>query len=271
MANYSVIQCNDLDLENTLAFILIYCKLQKEHDIFSADTKSPEKDWEKWDVSQTCNWLSEIHIKPETIQCFRDEEINGKALRALTENQLKMMSVKMGEITLIVKQRNLLFHSVCVEENTDNTAPGNPPILERIDQKPCSFQKPLDPLCLYETDKFLPKPAHGGSLLDVRHHYVNLPRITVSCLERVAMEFASACLNSSTNATIHFGVRGGPPDEAGRITGLPLSGQLTHLDVASSVEKYLYKEQWSIAKECISSYRVVKVRKGTNNATKNNW
>ncbi len=221
-------------------------------------------EWEKWDVEQTCDWLTEVGIKAETIKRFREEDINGKALEALTESQLRMMSLKMGEITLIMKQRNGLLQSMCTEGDMDKT-PEDQCTHERIDQKPCFFRKPLDPMQLYEKGKFLPKPEAGGSLLDVRHHYVSLARFNVSSLESIAMEFASACLNSRTNATIHFGVRGGSPGEAGKIIGHPISRQIQQLDVSSSVELYFYRDQWSIAKECISSYRVVKLRNDSAN------
>lgn len=75
-----------------------------------------------------------------------------------------------------------------------------------------------------------------------------------------AFKFASACMNSRTNGTIHFGVKDRPHAEHGEIVGVKVTNKAAFIDHFNQmIKKYFEESDINEAKKCIREPRFVEV------------
>uniref|UniRef100_UPI00398E739A serine/threonine-protein kinase/endoribonuclease IRE1 isoform X1 n=2 Tax=Pristiophorus japonicus TaxID=55135 RepID=UPI00398E739A len=70
---------------------------------------------EEWDENHVRTWLKWIRVKDAHIQSLYDQEVTGAVLQVISEDDLKDLNVKKGQIQLILKKRNELLNSQSLE------------------------------------------------------------------------------------------------------------------------------------------------------------
>ncbi|XP_021243866.1 sterile alpha motif domain-containing protein 9-like [Numida meleagris] len=117
----------------------------------------------------------------------------------------------------------------------------------------------------YTQHSILNVPETGPlNLIDPAHEFKLLTN-TENALEKdikmkfsnEVFRFASACMNSRTNGTIHFGVRDNPHGEIEGIKVTKKEAYIDHFNIY--IEKYFVREYIGIAKACIREPRFVEV------------
>ncbi|NXJ67539.1 SAM9L protein, partial [Rostratula benghalensis] len=149
---------------------------------------------------------------------------------------------------------------------------------ENVSEKPLSSsQHPTGNMCMpYPFDNFsdgtryiqyniLNVPETGPlNLIDPAHEFKLFTNTEKATEEDIMMKFsndvfkfASACMNSRTNGTIHFGVRDSPH---GKIEGVKVTKKEAYINhLNTSIAKYFHGHYLSIAKACIREPRFVEV------------
>lgn len=111
---------------------------------------------------------------------------------------------------------------------------------------------------------FLQPETGPLNLIDPIHEFKALTNTGTATEEDVKMKFsnevfrfASACMNSRTNGTIHFGVKDNPH---GEIVGVNISSKDALIDHFNlMIKKYFEENEVTIAKKCIREPRFVEV------------
>ncbi|KAL1023681.1 hypothetical protein UPYG_G00044490, partial [Umbra pygmaea] len=105
---------------------------------------------------------------------------------------------------------------------------GNASTLEKRICPPRPFDR-NDPLFTYKQTDTLPPEVGPSNLIDPVHEYKLLPgteeaseNYILDKFSRDVFCFSAACMNSRTNGTIHFGVRGSPGNMHGKVVGQKL-------------------------------------------------
>lgn len=112
---------------------------------------------------------------------------------------------------------------------------------------------------------YILQPETGPlNLIDPVHEYKEMTNTETATEEDIKMKFseevfrfASACMNSRTNGTIHFGVKDKPH---GEIIGLKISSKETFIDHFNlMIERYFDCDEVNTARKCIREPRFVEV------------
>lgn len=150
-----------------------------------------------------------------------------------------------------------------MEEQRGDTKETPPPIEPSCRAHP--FNR-FDELWRYKSNFILQPETGPQNLIDPIHEFKALTNTEKAAEEDVKMkfsnevfEFASACMNSRTNGTIHFGVKDKPH---GQIVGVKLANitknaLIDHFD--KMIDKYFEEHQVQQAKTCIRGPRFVEV------------
>lgn len=145
------------------------------------------------------------------------------------------------------------------------------------EQSQSSSQHPTRNMCMphpfdnfsdgtrYTQHNILNVPETGPlNLIDPAHEFKLLTNTENALEEDIKMKFsnevfrfASACMNSRTNGTIHFGVRDNPQGEIEGIKIVKKEGYIDHFN--KYIEKYFVGEYIRTAKACIREPRFVEV------------
>ncbi|KAM8979959.1 sterile alpha motif domain-containing protein 9-like [Sarcophilus harrisii] len=118
--------------------------------------------------------------------------------------------------------------------------------------------------CRYIQHYILQPETGPLNLIDPVHEFKLLTNTEVATEEDIKMKFsnevfrfASACMNSRTNGTIHFGVKDKPH---GEIVGMKITNTdafIDHFNV--KIKQYFRDDQVNLARECIREPRFVEV------------
>ncbi|KAM5303852.1 sterile alpha motif domain-containing protein 9-like isoform 1-T5 [Glossophaga mutica] len=110
----------------------------------------------------------------------------------------------------------------------------------------------------------LPPETGPGNLIDPIHEYKALTNTDTATEKDIKMKFsnevfrfASACMNSRTNGTIHFGVKDKPH---GEIVGVTVTNKAAFIDHFNQmITKYFEDSEMNEARKCIREPRFVEV------------
>ncbi|KAM4874319.1 sterile alpha motif domain-containing protein 9-like [Thomomys bottae] len=185
-----------------------------------------------------------------------------------TKNEEKSMSSNnehdFREISDTKEQESCLMKENTVSEGTTKIDKdrGTP----KAQQFTC-MPYPFD--CFHDSQRYIEhyilQPETGPlNLIDPIHEFKALTNIEMATEEDVKMKFtnevfrfASACLNSRTNGTIHFGVKDRPH---GEIVGVKVTNKGTFIDHFNvMIKKYFEESEIKEAKKCIRQPRFVDV------------
>uniref|UniRef100_A0A8C2BYW7 SAM domain-containing protein n=1 Tax=Cyprinus carpio TaxID=7962 RepID=A0A8C2BYW7_CYPCA len=132
--------------------------------------------------------------------------------------------------------------------------------------KPRPFDE-ISTTFVYIQNELLPPETGPSNLIDPVHEY-KLMANTEKASEKDILKkfteevfrFASACMNSRTNGTIHFGVGDKPQYEHGQIIGLELRSPDKYIDEFDKRLEEYFEENTNVAKTCIRPPKFVQVK-----------
>uniref|UniRef100_A0A3B3XCD3 Uncharacterized protein n=1 Tax=Poecilia mexicana TaxID=48701 RepID=A0A3B3XCD3_9TELE len=121
-----------------------------------------------------------------------------------------------------------------------------------------SFDK-CNSLIFYTENDILPPMASPSNLIDPVHEYHLLPNVNEASereilyeFTREAFSFAASCMNSRTNGTIHFGVKGQQEQQHGQVVGQKISSFNKYNEVFESSLGDFFEEKYvNVARLCI--------------------
>ncbi|XP_004646313.1 sterile alpha motif domain-containing protein 9-like isoform X2 [Octodon degus] len=117
-------------------------------------------------------------------------------------------------------------------------------------------------------EHYILQPETGPlNLIDPIHEFKALTNTENATEKDIKMKFsnevfkfASACMNSRSNGTIHFGVKDKPHAEHGEIVGVKVTNKAAFIDHFNQmIKKYFEESDISEAKKCIRQPRFVEV------------
>ncbi|XP_036614332.1 sterile alpha motif domain-containing protein 9-like [Trichosurus vulpecula] len=165
-----------------------------------------------------------------------------------------------------------ITNSECMKESkltTENVLDDAEVEPRRLSCMPYPFDNFHDS-CRYIQHYILQPETGPLNLIDPVHEYKALTNTETATEEDIKMKFsqevfkfASACMNSRTNGTIHFGVKDKPH---GEIVGLKITNKEAFVDHFNLMIKHYfdYDEQVNIARKCIREPRFVEVLRQNN-------
>ncbi|XP_028012848.2 sterile alpha motif domain-containing protein 9 [Eptesicus fuscus] len=209
------------------------------------------------DPIQTCQKKkgSKKAPKPQTLMQEENEETSKQKQKGKEKSDMANASTK----TTVSKSLKSEF----VEDEIDDTKEKQPSIELTCVSYP--FDEFSDPY-RYKMDFCLQPETGPLNLIDPIHEFKELTNTTKATEEDVKMKFsnevfkfASACMNSRTNGTIHFGVKDKPH---GKIVGVNVNNVtkealIDHFN--RMIHQYFEDHQVQKAKKCIREPRFVEV------------
>ncbi|XP_028652303.1 sterile alpha motif domain-containing protein 9 isoform X2 [Erpetoichthys calabaricus] len=173
----------------------------------------------------------------------------------------------------------------CEHPETHITTEGNINHKSKSDKKPLQIKSKLDNALPFPFDQpsaahryvknqILPPETGPGNLIDPVHEYKLLCNTenanegdVLKKFSNEVFRFSSACMNSRTNGTIHFGVGDKPVFKHGQIVGIEVPSPDLFIDHFNKSLKEYFKDHSDQAEYCIRQPRFVPVLDPTNTLT----
>ena len=200
--------------------------------------------------------LKENKITSNIASIFRTQDVNGKAFENMTDKELEELvpDLKWGNRKNILVDRDKNMKKSKLEDNLRAS-------LQKVNER-------RNPICLPKQDCLRPfgvsrklddKYIFGSQIADLKtrttdrmspvHKYVMLsPKEKTDKLQRLVTEmvnYASACMNERTNATIHFGIA------KDKIEGITIGTDACSTAFTEGIKERFFPEQIEIAMRCI--------------------
>ncbi|XP_042565242.1 sterile alpha motif domain-containing protein 9-like [Clupea harengus] len=216
---------------------------------------------ESWSTEHVRKWTLELkNIGEECANIMYQQKINGESLLLLDKSDLMGTGIPLGPAKLIIHKRDELVKLKAEMLNYPGVQAGGP-------CKPYPFNR-FHEAYRYRINSCLDIPESGAlDLIEPCHEfkaYIN----TVDATKEAKMKkftddvmcFATACMNSRTNGTIHFGVGDLPDFSHGQILGFSVEdkesfGKALH----DMIEGHFEHKHVAAAKKCIKPPRFVEV------------
>ncbi|XP_060785731.1 sterile alpha motif domain-containing protein 9-like isoform X1 [Neoarius graeffei] len=223
--------------------------------LHSTELPAEIKDWDKEHVR---NWILGLtDVDNENAEILYKQDINGKSLLLLEKADLKDIGIKTGPALLIIHKRDeLKAHQL----NSSGSQLG-------ISCKPYPFNR-FHAAYRYKENSILDIPETGPlNYIEPCHEYkafINFQNVTtedkLKKFTNEVLRFASACMNSRTNGTIHFGVGDLPDWKHGQILGACVEDKEAFDKKLAEVIKLQFDHKHTdVARKCIKSPRFVEV------------
>lgn len=199
---------------------------------------------------------TKISQKEHTKESHQTKKEEGKSVISHRACDPKMRSVTEKELNPM--RKSTLNEVMAVEDNKEEKLEN-----ERCTCMPYPFDKFHDSTRYIE--HYILQPETGQcNLIDPIHEFKALTDTGTASEENIKMKFsnevfrfASACMNTRTNGTIHFGVKDKPH---GEIIGMKVTSKDTFVDhFDKMIENYFAKNGIEEAKKCIRPPRFVEV------------
>ncbi|XP_062862511.1 sterile alpha motif domain-containing protein 9-like [Trichomycterus rosablanca] len=213
------------------------------------------KDWKKEHVRDWIHGLPDVDSESANILCNND--ITGPSLLLLEKSDLLNIGIKLGPAILIIdKREELKSYQVNRQQN---------PIANLC--KPYPFNR-FHSAHRYKENSILDVIETGPlNLIEPCHEYkafVNFNDVTekdkLNKFTDEVIRFASACMNSRTNGTIHFGVGDLPDYEHGQILGTYVENREAFETArVEAIKGHFEGNQINVAEKCIKPPRFVEV------------
>ncbi|MCI4378366.1 hypothetical protein PGIGA_G00215070 [Pangasianodon gigas] len=221
----------------------------------STELPAEIKDWDKEHVR---DWILRLtDVDNENAKILYEQDINGPSLLLLDISNLQRMGIKMGPAILIIHKRDeLKAHQM----NSSGSQSGN-------SCKPYPFNR-FHAAYRYKENSILDVIETGAlNFIEPCHEYkafINFQNVTTEeKLKKFTDEvirFASACMNSRTNGTIHFGVGDLPEFSHGQILGASVEDKEAFVKkLAEAIKGRFEHKHTDVAKKCIKPPRFVEV------------
>lgn len=217
------------------------------------------KDWNKEHVR---DWILSLQdVDSENAKILYEQDINGQSLLLLDISNLMLVGIKMGPAILIIKKRDelkaqQLNSSECWSDKSCKPYPFN-----RFHA--AHRYKENSTLDVIETGtlNFI-EPCHEYKAFINFLNVTNLKETKLKKFTDEVIRFASACMNSRTNGTIHFGVGDLPDFSHGQILGAVVEDKEAFAkEQAEVLEKQFEHKHIDVARKCIKPPRFVEVLK----------
>lgn len=232
---------------------------QKNRRDVSHPTELPAeiKDWNKEHVRE---WILKLtDVDSENAKILYEQDINGQSLLLLDISNLQSIGIKMGPAILIINKRDeLKAHQL----KSSGSRLGN-------SCKPYPFNR-FHAASIYSENSTLDVPETGIlNYIEPCHEYkafINFQNVTkeekLKKFTDEVIRFASACMNSRTNGTIHFGVGDLPDFKHGEILGASIEDkEAFDKKLAGVIKERFEHKHTDVARKCIKPPRFVEVRK----------
>ncbi|XP_076857860.1 sterile alpha motif domain-containing protein 9-like isoform X1 [Brachyhypopomus gauderio] len=218
---------------------------------------------EDWDKNHVRDWV--LRIKDVDYKCGQilyDQNITGPSLLILEKSDLIDVGITLGPAKLIIHKRDELIQLKAHELKTSESSYGN-------SCKPYPFNQ-FHSAYRYKENNILDVTETGAlDLIEPCHEYkafVNFENVTTEeKMNKYADEvirFASACMNSRTNGTLHFGVGDVPDFSHGQILGATVEDKEAFVKKhANAIEGHFEHKYIDVAKKCIKPPRFIEVLK----------
>ncbi|CAO2602628.1 Sterile alpha motif domain-containing protein 9-like [Lemmus lemmus] len=211
---------------------------------------SPEND--KQDSRQSNN--AELSIKKKQKKTKNEEE---KSVSSNSDHDLREMAQNTEQEASLLKENEL-------SDIVTKDMAGNKPKPEHMSCMPHLFDSFHDGRCYIEHSILQVAETGPLNLIDPVHEFKALTDTATATEEDIKMKFsnevfrfASACMNSRTNGTIHFGVKDKPH---GEIVGVKVTSKdvfINHFN--EMIKKYFEDSDIKEARACIREPRFVQV------------
>ncbi|CAJ1078590.1 sterile alpha motif domain-containing protein 9-like [Xyrichtys novacula] len=188
------------------------------------DTKRPEDDLspdiKDWSKQQVREWTLKLDgVDDSVAQILFGQDINGHSLLLIDASDLRSMGVTFGPAKLIIHARDEVVRLTKENPTISTNQAGGP-------CKPYPFCRFHD-THRYMENSILDITESGASdLIEPCHEYKAFIHVTeetkMSRFTYEVIRFASACMNSRTNGTIHFGIGDKPEFSHGQVLGVPV-------------------------------------------------
>uniref|UniRef100_UPI0037E96D77 sterile alpha motif domain-containing protein 9-like n=1 Tax=Semicossyphus pulcher TaxID=241346 RepID=UPI0037E96D77 len=215
-------------------------------------------DIKDWSEQQVREWALKLDgVDNSVAEILFKENINGHSLLLLDTTDLKTMGVNFGPAKLIIHARDEVV-KLMKEYPTCST---NQP------ERPC---KPY-PFCRYhDTYRYMENSilditeSGASDLIEPCHEYKAFINTTdetkMSKFTAEVIRFGSACMNSRTNGTIHFGIGDKPDFIHGQVLGVVVEDKEAYAnELKTAIEGYFEFKHKRAAQTCIRPPRFVGV------------
>ncbi|XP_067085326.1 sterile alpha motif domain-containing protein 9-like [Osmerus mordax] len=215
-------------------------------------------DVENWSMLDVRLWAG-ARVEADSADILLQQKINGASLLLLEKSELSDL-LGLGPAKLIIHARDELLKQ-------KNEQPLNP--LGQYGRlcKPYPFHRHHD-ACRYKVNSILDVTESGASdYIEPCHEYKayintqDIPDVNkfLKFTDEV-IRFASACMNSRTNGTIHFGIGDKPEFEHGQVLGVELQDKEGYDNALKcAIEGYFEHKHIRAARMCIKPTRFVEV------------
>ncbi|XP_068581302.1 sterile alpha motif domain-containing protein 9-like [Cebidichthys violaceus] len=212
------------------------------------------KDWSKHQVREWALKLDDVD--DGVAEILLEQDINGPSLLLLDTEDFKKIGVTFGPAKLIIHARDEIV-KLKKEEPTSSTN------LPRGPCKPYPFCRYNDTYRYMESDILDITESGASDLIEPCHEYKayngTTDESTMTRLTEEVIRFAAACMNSSTNGTIHFGIGDEPNFTHGQVLGMVVKDREAYAKKINSAIDYFEHKHKRTAHSCIKPPRFVGV------------
>ncbi|XP_072253921.1 sterile alpha motif domain-containing protein 9-like [Leuresthes tenuis] len=215
------------------------------------------KDWSKHQVSDWALTLEGVGISAADI--LLQQDITGHSLLLLNTTDLNLMGVTFGPAKLLIHARDERVKFQREESTNSTNQPGK-------SCKPYPFCRYHDTLCYVESSILDVTESGASDFIEPCHEYKAFINTTDETkFDKFTVEvicFASACMNSRTNGTIHFGIGDKPDFIHGQVLGVVVGDKEAYVnELKSAIDGCFDHKHKAAARLCIKPLRFVEVLK----------
>nr|XP_020484033.1 sterile alpha motif domain-containing protein 9-like isoform X2 [Labrus bergylta] len=231
-----------------------------QDDVQGEDLPPDIKDWSKQHVRE---WILKVKgVDDSVAEILYKEDINGPSLLLIDSTDLKTMGVTFGPAKLIIRAIDEVVKLQKEGSTSSTNFPGGP-------CKPYPFHS-YHHAHRYRQDSILDVTESGAlDFIEPCHEFkgfYNTPdESKMSKFTYEVLRFASACMNSRTNGTIHFGIGDKPDFKHGQVLGVVVGDKEAYVKGLKKATDRCFESKYKhIAHTCIKPPRFVGV-------LNNNW
>ncbi|XP_041662540.1 sterile alpha motif domain-containing protein 9-like [Cheilinus undulatus] len=212
------------------------------------------KDWSKQQVKE---WVLKLDgVDEHVADILFQQDINGHSLLLIDSADLKTMGVTFGPAKIIIHAREDVVKLMKENPPSSTNHSGSP-------SKPYPFCRYHD-THRYREDSILDVTESGAlDFIEPCHEYkafINTPdENKMSKFTYEVIRFASACMNSRTNGTIHLGIGDKPDYEHGQVLGVVVKDKEAYIDKLKRAIDACFQQHKQVAQICIKPPRFVGV------------
>ncbi|XP_060909986.1 sterile alpha motif domain-containing protein 9-like isoform X1 [Labrus mixtus] len=226
-----------------------------QDEVQGEDLPPDIKDWSKQHVRE---WVLKVDgVDDSVAEILFQEDINGPSLLLIDSTDLKTMGVTFGPAKLISHARDEVVKLQKEESTSSTNFPGGP-------CKPYPFHR-YHHAHRYRQDSILDVTESGAlDFIEPCHEFkgfYNTPeKSKMSKFTYEVLRFASACMNSRTNGTIHFGIGDKPDFKHGQVLGVVVGDKEAYVEgLKNAIDRCFESKYKQIAHICIKPPRFVGV------------